>query len=537
MYKALYRKWRPLTFEDVVSQPHITATLKNQVMSEKTAHAYLFTGSRGTGKTTCARILAKAVNCLHSHDGNPCLECDICREADEGTLVDIIEIDAASNNGVDDIRELRDGAAFTPQQCRYKVYIIDEVHMLSIQAFNALLKIIEEPPEYVKFILATTEIHKVPVTILSRCQRFDFHRIRTEDIIERISYIASQEGITLDADAAALIAGIADGGMRDALSLVDRCTALSDNITAEVVSEAVGIADRTVLFDIIEGILAHDAGRVMELSDGLYARSKDMLRLCDELIYQFRNLMLLKSTGSTSLLINIVPSELERMKKLASATDLAQIMRCIELLRDCGERLVRSPSKRVELEMCFIKLCTASYAVSNAPAQTVQSVAQVRAASTVREPAPVASAPAAKPLDNSENYDKISKSEQAAESTPAAEASDTTPSQGEGGYRQLGSWPEIMERFAQVCPAVSGVLAGSCAYENGSVLMIDTPNSFFISLLKRKENAVLLSGAIKDVTGKAYKLRAKCSSAEEPASKAGALMSRAAENGVPTEMQ
>ena len=244
MYKALYRKYRPMTFDDVVSQPHITTTLRNQLINGKTAHAYLFTGSRGTGKTTCARILAKALNCLHPVDGNPCLECEICRDADDNALADIIEIDAASNNGVDDVRDLRDGAVYTAERCRYKVYIIDEVHMLSKEAFNALLKIMEEPPPHVKFILATTEIHKVLPTILSRCQRYDFRRILPSDITERLMYVAEKENIKLDRDAAELIAKTADGGMRDALSLLDQCIAFSEDVTLDIVSGAAGIAGR-----------------------------------------------------------------------------------------------------------------------------------------------------------------------------------------------------------------------------------------------------------------------------------------------------
>ena len=235
MYQTLYRKWRPMSFDDVVSQPHITTTLKNQIKTGKTAHAYLFTGSRGTGKTTCARIFAKAVNCENLHDGEPCLDCRICKAADNGTLADIIEIDAASNSKVDDIRELREGVVYTPEMCKYKVYIIDEVHMLSAGAFNALLKTMEEPPEHVKFILATTEIHKVPATIVSRCQHFDFHRIRTEDIVDRLSFIASQEGFTLEKDAAEMIARLSDGGMRDALSLLDQCVAFDDHITEGII--------------------------------------------------------------------------------------------------------------------------------------------------------------------------------------------------------------------------------------------------------------------------------------------------------------
>ena len=265
MYQALYRKWRPRTFDDVISQPHITTTLKNQIQSGKTAHAYLFTGSRGTGKTTCARIFAKAINCLHATDGNPCQQCEICRDAEAFSLSDIIEIDAASNNGVDDIRELRDGAVYTPERCKYKVYIIDEVHMLSQSAFNALLKIMEEPPAFVKFILATTEIHKVPATIVSRCQRFDFRRILPEDITARLLYIAGEEQLTLDAQAARLIARLSDGGMRDALSLLDQCAAYDSNITLDTVSAAAGIAGRDALFDLLDAMTQSDPAKAVRM--------------------------------------------------------------------------------------------------------------------------------------------------------------------------------------------------------------------------------------------------------------------------------
>ena len=226
MYQALYRKWRPRVFADVLSQPHVTKTLQNEIKTGRIGHAYLFTGSRGTGKTTCARIFAMAVNCEHPHeDGSPCLECTACTGIEQGSLLDVSEIDAASNNGVEDIRKLREEAGFTPAVCKYRVYIIDEVHMLSGSAFNALLKIMEEPPAHVIFILATTEVHKVPATILSRCQRFDFHRVTAEDISSRVQYIASQEDFTVTEEAAELIAKLADGGMRDALSLLDQCVA------------------------------------------------------------------------------------------------------------------------------------------------------------------------------------------------------------------------------------------------------------------------------------------------------------------------
>ena len=282
-YEALYRKWRPQTFEDIVAQPHITRTLKNQIKHEKTAHAYLFTGSRGTGKTTCARIFAKAVNCLNPHDGNPCLECEICRDAEAGTLTDIIEIDGASNNGVEEVRSLRENAVYLPVRCKYKVYIIDEVHMMSPGAFNALLKIIEEPPEYVKFVFATTEIHKVPATILSRCQRFDFRRILPADIAGRIRYISEHESFGISTAAAHRIAMLSDGGMRDALSLLDQCAGISDDIGTETVEEAVGVAGTESVCVILRAIASKNAAEALERIDLLYRQSKDMTRFADEI--------------------------------------------------------------------------------------------------------------------------------------------------------------------------------------------------------------------------------------------------------------
>ncbi len=244
MYQVLYRKWRPQTFADVVGQPHVTASLTGAVQSGRLSHAYLFTGSRGTGKTSCAKILAKAVNCERPVDGNPCNACDTCRGIDSGSILDVIEIDAASNNGVDNIRDLREEANYTPTHAKYRVYIIDEVHMLSTGAFNALLKTLEEPPEHVKFILATTEVHKLPSTILSRCQRFDFKRIEPQDIADRLKFVAVQENISLTDDGAMLIARVSDGAMRDALSLLDRCAAYGEAITETVVSDAAGLAGR-----------------------------------------------------------------------------------------------------------------------------------------------------------------------------------------------------------------------------------------------------------------------------------------------------
>ncbi|MBR5121749.1 MAG: DNA polymerase III subunit gamma/tau, partial [Oscillospiraceae bacterium] len=360
MYTALYRKWRPLTFDDVVSQPHITKTLSRQIQEGKTAHAYLFTGSRGTGKTTCARIFAKAINCLNPHDGEPCLECEICRTADDGMLNDIIEIDAASNTGVDDIRDLRESTVYTPELCKYKVYIIDEVHMLSNQAFNALLKIMEEPPKYIKFILATTEIHKVPATVVSRCQRFDFRRIRQEDIVARLTYISEQEGATLSPEAASLIARLSDGAMRDALSLLDRCMAFTNEITAETVSEAAGVAGRDYLFRLLNAFADKNATEALNITDDLYSKSKDMHRLCDELVFQLRNLMLIKTAPENKQLLDCLPSEVGELEALAKKLTLTEVLDKLSILQQSGEAMQRAVSKRTELETAFIRICSAT---------------------------------------------------------------------------------------------------------------------------------------------------------------------------------
>ena len=267
MYRALYRKWRPQRFEDVVAQRGIVTALRNQIATGRVGHAYLFTGVRGTGKTTCAKIFAKAVNCLHPQNGDPCGECEICRGIDNGSILDVVEMDAASNNGVDDIRDLRDETAYTPSACHYKVYIIDEVHMLSTAAFNALLKTLEEPPAHVIFILATTEIQKVPATILSRCQRYDFTRIGPEDIAQRVEYIAGQEGLELSGEGAELISRLADGAMRDALSILDTCAGVTAKIDADVVRRMAGVTDRSYLFHISDALEAQDAAAALAQLD------------------------------------------------------------------------------------------------------------------------------------------------------------------------------------------------------------------------------------------------------------------------------
>lgn len=518
MYTALYRKWRPLSFDDVISQPHITQTLKNQIKGKKTAHAYLFTGSRGTGKTTCARIFAKAVNCPDEKDGNPCLECDVCKDADNFALSDIIEIDAASNNGVDDIRDLRDGAVYTPERCKYKVYIIDEVHMLTPNAFNALLKIMEEPPEYVKFILATTEVHKVPATITSRCQRFDFRRILTEDIKERLLYIAGQESLKLTEDAAMLVARLSDGGMRDALSLLDQCAAYSEDITVETVSAAAGIAGRDSLFEIIEAAVSKDTGKALAVTDRLYSMSKDMSKLCTELIDQFRNLMLMKVCPEKTDLIACMPDELERLKEIASGTELSDILSKLTVLQECSERMGKALNKRVEFEMCLIKLC----------AVHVQS----------------------KAVDNNQIYGKINTDTQAKVSSPVKVESSAENVETEtikpavdmktlkaSDFKPLVEWTEILEELTRVSPSVSGTLAESKAFVHKNIMLVDTKNRFFLRLFKIPENSAMLSNAIKNVMGMSYVVKARCSAAAEEEQKADGLIKKAIDSGIETAVE
>ena len=322
MYRALYRKWRPQRFADVVGQAPIVTALQNQIAAGRIGHAYLFTGTRGTGKTTCAKIFAKAVNCLDHSSPDPCCQCEVCKGIDSGAIMDIIEMDAASNNGVDDIRDLRDEVAYLPSVCRYKVYIIDEVHMLSTQAFNALLKTMEEPPEHVIFILATTEVQKVPVTILSRCQRYDFARITADDIAGRLRYVAEQEKIDLDPNAAQLIGRLADGAMRDALSILDTCAGVDNKVDEALVRRMAGVTDRGYLFEISDAIAARDSVAALEKISALRQQSVDMRRLCMELAGHYRNLMLAleKMSRGTDQRIELELAVFSLTQPMATAT-------------------------------------------------------------------------------------------------------------------------------------------------------------------------------------------------------------------------
>lgn len=364
MYLALYRKYRPRTFDDVISQEHITTTLKNQIINGSAAHAYLFTGSRGTGKTTCAKILAMAVNCLSPKDGSPCLECERCKEILDGAATDIVEMDAASNNGVDDVRQLRDEVAYTPVSCKYRVYIIDEAHMLSNQAFNALLKTLEEPPPHVKFILATTEVHKVPATISSRCQRFEFRRVDIADSAERLLAVADKENVSLARDAAELISRLSDGGMRDALSILDRCISGDTHITSEVVRFCAGVADRKHLFAFSEMIAQKDTAGCIRLLAELHKGSKDIALIVDELSGQFRDLMLYKTAPNDKDLLTALPDEYGELARIADMYSLGDILRCLTLLQQCADSIGKVKQRKTLVEMCFVRMCNGESAAA-----------------------------------------------------------------------------------------------------------------------------------------------------------------------------
>jgi len=481
MYQVLYRKWRSPVFADVVGQDHVTATLRRALATGRLSHAYLFTGPRGTGKTSCARILAKAVNCMDPRDGEPCNECEICRGIDSGSVLDVIEIDAASNNGVDNIRDLRDETNFTPAQGKYRVYIIDEVHMLSAGAFNALLKTLEEPPSYVIFILATTEAHKLPATVLSRCQRFDFHRISAEDISKRLLYVAGQEGFTLEEAAAMLLARVADGAMRDALSLLDRCRAEGEAITAAYVAKCIGMADRHYLFELTDAVLERDIPRCLELIHRLYQDACDMERLCEELLLHLRNLLILLTVQSPREFLTCTEEDLELYRAQAGCCSTPQLLKYMETLEQAGANLRRSADRRMEMELGLIRLCT--YAIDNGQCTTHNAaVPAPKSAPEKHIPAPAAVT-------------------QTPVSTPPPE-----PPQDSSQDRLFAEWGEVLEHLRANNPPLSGILEGSAAYIRGDFVLIKSENPALGSFIRQNVHAGSLKEAVYEVTDRKVRL-------------------------------
>ncbi len=491
-YQALYRKYRPQTFDDVSGQLAVTQTLKTQLMTGKMSHAYLFTGSRGTGKTSCAKILAKAVNCLNPQDGNPCNCCSACQAIDSGACMDVLEIDAASNNGVDNVRDLRDDAIYTPSQVKMRVYIIDEVHMLSISAFNALLKIIEEPPEHLLFILATTELHKVPATILSRCQRFSFRRISQEDIAARLQYVAYQENIELDDSAARVLARMADGGMRDGLSLLDQCASATDGeLTAQRVYACLGIAGEQKCGELMGYIAAHDTKKALELFNRLYSDGKDLGALLDEMCCLTRDLLVLKTAPEAGITMLSGVAEDKEAARLCKAFSGGELMRMMELLEQTMSGFTRSASRRLDAELCILRLCQPELQLDAASvnARLTRLEEQIKSGSFVAAVAPAVPQAAPKEMEELPPMpdDRDAPPE---EFFPEEPVSQDVP---------VGFWTDLMAGVRQeLKPPVSGFFTATenapiqCKMQN-DILLLQCANGFTLEMVNKPEILAVVS--------------------------------------------
>ena len=525
MYRVLYRKWRPAVFTDVSGQEHITSTLQNEVSSGRLNHAYLFTGSRGTGKTTCAKILAKAVNCLNPQNGNPCGECEICKGIDDGSILDIVEMDAASNRKIDDIRQIIDEVQFKPAKCKYRVYIVDEVHMLTTEAFNALLKTLEEPPEHVIFILATTEVHKLPQTIRSRCQRFDFHRIPPKAIADRVEYVVSQENAEITESAALMLASVADGALRDALSLLDSCLAVSSHIDEEVVRNAAGLVSKTYLFELATAIINKNPTRSLEIIDRLYSESKDMARLCDELVEHFRALMLIKTIKNPRDILIMSDDEFEQAVTQSDYLSLADIVFYMDVLSRAYQRMGRGTGDRTELEMALVKLSATELdgtvealtarvtALEKAVkrgitvnyAQPAQQSVQAEAAQSASVPNTQTEVeePFAKPEPE---HKKAPVAKPAPEVKPVAQRASVNLDELYDNAVPFARWVEVVDSLKSVSRSIAAAFAGSTAYESGNYLLIDTNNELEFDLLRQNGRRAEIKQTLLELTGKNYSL-------------------------------
>ncbi len=514
MYQALYRKWRPKTFDDVYGQAHITKTLKNEISTNHISHAYLFTGTRGTGKTTCAKILAKAVNCLNPVDGNPCCECEMCKEIERGSVTDVSEIDAASNSKVDQTRELIEEVNYTPSQAKYRVYIIDEVHMFSGGSFNALLKTIEEPPEYVIFILATTEVHKVPETILSRCQRFDFKRIDTSEIIRRLNFIAENENITLDPKAANMIARLSDGGMRDAVTILDRCFSITDKIDETIVADTAGVAGSYFLFEFSEHIANNDISSALKLITKLYNETCEIDRLCIELINHFRNIMITKTVKDAGDIIICTGEEMEQLKQRSEKYSLSKLIFCIETLEKSLNSLKTAANKKIHLESAAVRMCLGSLAAETAPAVNVNT--QNSSFPKANKSAPDAKKETKTPVTSAktENINKEPEKVKDIDSYP------------DGRFER---WGEVLEKLSvKIPPMYSLMFDSEAAVESGRIIIYSSNSSLYDYIFKNDTNRIEFLRILYEMTGFRFKIGVKISSAagEETPSPLDSLKSK-----------
>lgn len=545
LYRAFYRKYRPSTFTDVVGQEHIIKTLENAVKSGKTSHAYLFTGSRGTGKTSCAKILAKAVNCINPHDGNPCNECEICKGIDSGAILDIIEIDAASNNGVDNIRDLREEANFTPANAKFRVYIIDEVHMLSIGAFNALLKTLEEPPAHVIFILATTEVHKLPSTILSRCQRFDFKRIPPEAIAERLKEVAVKENLQISDDGAMLIARIADGAMRDALSLLDRCSSHEGLIDSAAVASSAGLAGREYIFELCDCIIEKDAAKALEVVNKLYNDSCDMERLITELTSHFRNLMVSKAVKNFQDMIICSQGEIEIIRQQSNKTTLATIMSCIDILTASASTMKQGANRRTSAELCVIRLCTPSLdgdlnAILRRLSELESAVASGKITVKTEQTAPekAVEVKVEKQPEPEKAPEPVKEPQEEEiplpEPPPAPQEEQVTPQN--MGTVPFDNWPEVLDTLYAKDKSLIAMLTGSSAFIHQDKYLLIKGSPVLEMYLKTGDYSKTIKEAVMQITGKSYTLAVYNNKQEQaPKNPLSDLMSKAKNLGVKIE--
>lgn len=530
MYQVLYRKYRPKVFSDVYGQDHVTSTLKNEIKNGRVSHAYLFTGSRGTGKTTCAKILAKAVNCEHNVDGEPCNECEVCKGLDNGSIYDVVEIDAASNNGVDNIRELRDETNYAPSRGKYRVYIIDEVHMLSTGAFNALLKTLEEPPAHVIFILATTEVHKLPATILSRCQRFDFKRIQPETMAVRLKEVAGLEGLNLDDDAAVLIARIADGALRDGLSILDQCAGRSKEINSDLVSEVAGLAGREAMYKLSDCIANSDSNTAMSIISDLYQNSFDMERLCVEMINHFRNFLVAKTVRKSRELIICTDDEYNTILEASKEFTVESIVFALDLFQNTLVTIKGGASARIEVEMAFIKLCEPRMDESIASLldrvskleNAIKSGVKVQPTQTAvpapkeeyvpkeepkpqpkAEPTPV---PMPEPEPTPVEEEQPVQEQQPVVETPPVEHKTAPPVANPNETVEFTQWGDFMDVLHRTNIPLFGVLSGSKGYVRGEFFLLDSPNPAVRDFIKLPIHSKSIKAALLEVTGVHFKL-------------------------------
>ena len=525
MYQALYRKWRPQTFDQVIGQKHITETLKNQVRTGRLSHAYIFIGTRGTGKTTCARILARAVNCEHPVDGNPCGECAACRGIMDGSVLDVVELDAASNNGVDNVRALRDEAVFSPASVRKRVYIIDEVHMLSTAAFNALLKILEEPPEHLMFILATTELQKVPATILSRCQRHSFKRIDSATLADHLQYVARQEHFDMTRDAAELIARLADGGVRDALSLLDQCSA-ADRIDTEAVYSAMGLAGNRRVAQLLDGILAHDMAGVLKLFNGMWMDGKDPASLLTELSALLRDILMIHAAPKAALELISGGYDAAALRDFAARMTTEELLSAMSTLQTHMAALKDVKNPKTAAELCLVSLCddTAGDSVPALKARVSRLEEQmktgvparyVRAADEVPDegvpdedgPAPAEDAETRYSAPDGGEYNAEPQADEPA-GLPDDETDDEThgPAEAETLRKESVSWTDVLNAAAPSLPPDSRLLMADerkvWAHFEGDVLRLEAEPGFVYGRLSRQPIIQKIAEAASGIAGR-----------------------------------